>query len=295
MDRDEEQARRVELRKFLAMCRARCDPGDLALPDGFGLERRDGRGRRARGVTHEMLAFKLGRSLSSWMLYATGQLEMPEPDVERVVDILGLSEAERARLYVLGRRRPAPPSLRPSTHDALRASGWWDHVLQQRWPTCLVDGHWQVSVVNDAYERLFPAWAMAAARGQERNLMRWVLLHKEPEAVLADFWGTWAPEMISQLHTVRQLHPEDPILRALVEQISTAPRMRRLWAQITDSAYVPASQGRVYRLNHPDCGQETEIQPLISTLDEFALHHLITLQPAKPHRCSTTGPTTNTQ
>ncbi|MEU9131067.1 XRE family transcriptional regulator [Kitasatospora sp. NPDC048540] len=203
---------RKALQKLLTACRGRVDPS------AYGFERREGRGRRAVGLSQYQMDRLLMRAEGTYGRFERGDLDNPSLEFLRDVGrTLKMSEREWTALWLYGAGHQPPCALAPAKTDPL--PDVWRGV---------VDGITHIAYVNDAGWNVVAHNAAAAAmfpRGQmPANVMRWMALDQEArEFSLPDWERTWAPAILSQLRAAHATYPENEDLARLDAEVKADP------------------------------------------------------------------------
>ncbi|MGP4100495.1 helix-turn-helix domain-containing protein [Nonomuraea sp. KM90] len=235
---------RAELSAFLRTRRARLKPGDVGLAE-------HGRSRRVPGLRREELAQLAGVSVAYYTRLEQGNARNVSVEVlDAISGALKLSDAEHAHLLHLAkpkerRRRPAPQRqpVRPALLDLLTA--------MEGVPAYVWGRRTDVLAWNRTASALFGDWAARAP--QERNWARIAFLDPAARRLFAD-WEAKASDVVGNLRLDAGLHADDPLLAALIGELSRkSGDFRRLWAahDVKRKAY-----GSV-RIRHPLAGELT--------------------------------------
>lgn len=203
------------LAAFVRAARERLTPEACGLPPG--------RRRRAPGLRREEAA-SLCHISPTWLTWieqgrTTG---ISTATLGAIARGLRLSRAERAYLFALAARgdpsAPAPETSDPHRMDPLLAS------LQT--PAYVLDRHWDAVACNPAAQALFADWL----GGAERNQLRYVFLDPRAREFIAD-WPERAARLVAEFRADTADAPDDPVRRALVEELSHAsPDFAAAWA-----------------------------------------------------------------
>ncbi|MGA4839939.1 helix-turn-helix domain-containing protein [Streptomyces sp. G45] len=214
--------RRAELSEFLRTRRARLKPGDVGLPSY-------GRHRRVPGLRREELAQLAGVSVAYYTRLEQGNGRNVSTEVlDAIARALRLTAAEHAHLTHLARptahkkkRVPPTQSLRPAVRQLLDAM---DAV-----PAYVVGRRTDIVGWNRMAAAVFGDWA--ALPRERRNWARLVFLDQAVRELFADTWDQKASDIVSFLRMDAGCYPNDPLLSALVGELSVkSETFRRLWA-----------------------------------------------------------------
>ncbi|MEU8890760.1 helix-turn-helix transcriptional regulator [Streptomyces sp. NPDC048442] len=235
---------RAELSEFLRTRRARLQPEDVGLPN-FG------RHRRVPGLRREELAQLAGVSVAYYTRLEQGNGRNVSGEVlDAIARALRLTDAEHSHLTHLAKpkqhkkKRPARPQhMRPALHHLIDAM---DGV-----PAYVVGRRSDVLGWNRMAAALFGDWA--ALPPEERNWARICFLHPEARELFVD-WEQKASDMVSFLRMEAGCFPNDPLLSALVGELSVkSEEFRSLWA----THDVREKGHGVKRMRHPLVGELT--------------------------------------
>ncbi|MFE9394451.1 helix-turn-helix transcriptional regulator [Streptomyces flavidovirens] len=234
---------RAELSEFLRSRRARLKPEDVGLPD-FG------RHRRVPGLRREELAQLAGVSVAYYTRLEQGNGRNVSMGVlDAIARALRLSDAERDHLTHLAkpsqkRKRPARPQrLRPGMQQLMDAMEGVPAYVMGRRTDILGFNRMARALFGDVTE--LPA--------EERNIARLLFLGDNCRDLFVD-WELKACEVVSYLRLDAGCHPDDPLLSALVGELSVKNEVfRSLWA----AHHVKDKGHGTKRLRHPLVGELT--------------------------------------
>jgi transcriptional regulator with XRE-family HTH domain len=231
---------RAELSEFLRTRRARLKPQDVGLPD-FG------RHRRVPGLRREELAQLAGVSVAYYTRLEQGDGRNVSAEVlDSIARALRLSDAEHAHLTHLAKPKDKKPGTRrQQVRGTLRTLlDAMDGV-----PAIVVGRRSDILAWNRTAAAVFGDWAQLPA--QERNWARLVFLRPEYRDLIVD-WKQKAIDTVSQLRMDAGTHPNDPLLSALVGELSVKnEEFRQLWATHNVKEKCHGTQ----RLRHPLVGE----------------------------------------
>jgi len=210
-----------ELREFLRSRRARLTPDDVGLPWRSG-------SRRVAGLRREELALLAGVSVDYYNRLEQGRARNVSDQVlGAVADALRLDDLERHHLFDLvkpsskARRPPAKPvRARQALRTMIDALDPTPAVLHgPRLEVVAINRMGKVLI--DDFDAVPPA---------ERNMARWMFLNPKARSVYPD-WAVIAEQMVAILRVAGGQDPDDPLLAALVGELSTrSPEFARYWA-----------------------------------------------------------------
>ncbi|MFI1098831.1 helix-turn-helix domain-containing protein [Streptomyces melanogenes] len=237
---------RAELSEFLRSRRARLKPGDVGLPD-FG------RHRRVPGLRREELAQLAGVSVAYYTRLEQGNGQNVSAEVlDAIARALRLTDAEQQHLTHLAK---------PTASKKKKAGGGRQAAVRPQLHH-LIDSMEAVPAYILGRRLDLLAWnRMAAALiggfvdlpAEERNLARHIFLDPTARELYVD-WQDKAAEVVGVLRLCAGCYPDDPLLTALVGELSVkSDEFRTLWA-----AHTVRQKGHgTKRLHHPVVGELT--------------------------------------
>ncbi|MGX1880903.1 helix-turn-helix transcriptional regulator [Streptomyces sp. NPDC055287] len=264
---------RAELSEFLRSRRARLKPEDVGLPD-FG------RHRRVPGLRREELAQLAGVSVAYYTRLEQGNGRNVSMGVlDAIARALRLSDAERDHLTHLA--KPSPKRKRPVRPQRLRPG--MQHLMDAMdgVPAYVMGRRTDVLGCNRMARSLFGD--ITALPVEERNIARLLFLDDDYRNVYVD-WEFKACEVVSYLRLDAGCHPDDPLLSALVGELSVKNEVfRSLWA----AHHVKDKGHGSKRLHHPLVGELTLAYETLTLADDPE-QHLITFhaEPGSPSQAS---------
>ncbi|MFC8131932.1 helix-turn-helix transcriptional regulator [Streptomyces sp. NPDC057302] len=212
---------RAELSEFLRTRRARLQPEDVGLPN-FG------RHRRVPGLRREELAQLAGVSVAYYTRLEQGNGRNVSGEVlDAIARALRLTDAEHAHLTHLAKpkqhkkkRQARPQRVRPALLQLLDSM---DGV-----PAYVAGRRTDILGWNRMASALFGDWGTLPP--EERNWARICFLRPESRALFQD-WEQKASDIVSYLRMDAGCYPNDPLLSALVGELSVkSEEFRSLWA-----------------------------------------------------------------
>jgi transcriptional regulator with XRE-family HTH domain len=218
---------------YLRARRGQVRPEDVGLIAGAR--------RRVRGLRREELATLAGISSEYYLRLEQGRDKNPSAQIlDAIARALQLDIKGTEYLHQLA----SPPGSRREQLDLETAADGTDELIDQfSMPAIVASRCLEVLAANPLARALSPGFTPG------RNFLRWRLL--EPAA--RDFFVDWDEStdvVVSGLREAAGSDPDDPRLRALVEELSGASaRFRELWAR----AEVGYRTG-VIHMRHPDVG-----------------------------------------
>lgn len=212
---------RAELSEFLRTRRARLQPEDVGLPN-FG------RHRRVPGLRREELAQLAGVSVAYYTRLEQGNGRNVSGEVlDAIARALRLTDAEHAHLTHLAKpkqhkkkRAARPQRVRPALLQLVDAM---DGV-----PAYVAGRRTDILGWNRMAAALFGDWGELPP--EERNWARICFLRPESRVLFRD-WEQKASDIVSFLRMDAGCYPNDPLLSALVGELSVkSEEFRGLWA-----------------------------------------------------------------
>ena len=178
----------VALRRLLTERRNAVHPGSFGLT-----ARTEGSGRRAAGLTQEQMDLLTDRTPGTFNRLENGRLASPSRALlERVAEILRLSEQEWTALWLYARGHHPPAPLSPES--GLSVPGAWKEVVDGIGHMAYVnDASYNVLAHNAAFAGLFPGAVVP------ENIMRWTVLSPEARRTFPNWEHRWAPSVLPQL------------------------------------------------------------------------------------------------
>ncbi|WIM92556.1 helix-turn-helix transcriptional regulator [Actinoplanes oblitus] len=198
---------------FLRARRAAIRPEQVGLPV-YGR-------RRVPGLRREELAQLAGVSPDYYMRLEQGRgRNVSDAVLESVARVLGLDDVERRHLFNLARpagaTRQTAQRIRPGMRTALD--------MMRQVPAFVVGRRLDVLAWN-------PLAAAVNGFTGPVNLVRYTFLEPAARTFYRD-WAAVAAETVAYLQLDNGRHPGDPLLAALVDELSAAsPEFAELWAQ----------------------------------------------------------------
>ncbi|WP_434595606.1 helix-turn-helix domain-containing protein [Streptomyces sp. A5-4] len=234
---------RAELSEFLRSRRARLKPEDVGLPD-FG------RHRRVPGLRREELAQLAGVSVAYYTRLEQGNGRNVSTEVlDAIARALRLSDAETDHLTHLA--KPTPKKRRAARPQRLRTAIQQLMDAMEGVPAYVVGRRTDILGGNRLARALLGDFASLPAA--ERNTARLIFLDPNSKDLYLD-WEIKACEVVSYLRMDAGLHPDDPLLSALVGELSVkSEEFRSQWA----AHHVKDKGHGTKRLHHPLVGELT--------------------------------------
>jgi transcriptional regulator with XRE-family HTH domain len=232
-----------ELAACLRSWRDRLSPAEAGLPAGGT--------RRAPGLRREEVAQLAGLSLDYLARLEQGRASKPSPSVlAPLARALRLTDAERDHLYRVAGQAP-PAAGRMSRHLTPGVQRVLDRLGDV--PVLVLDAAWHVVAVNALGAALLGDLTGEPLR--ERNIL-WRHFTGHPSRLVRtpEEDAESDAEAVADLHDALGRYPEDPDLRALIDDLRAAsPRFAELWEQ-RPVARRPADRKT---FDHPEIGRLT--------------------------------------
>ena len=209
-------------------------------PDDVGLI--GGARRRVPGLRREELALLAGISVDYYLRLEQGRDKNPSAEViNALATALKLDVKATEYLHQLA----APKATRAQPAGGETAADGTDELIAQfPMPAIVASRCLDVLAANPL------ARALSAGFVPGRNFLRWRLLDPEARERFVD-WEEATDVAVSGLREAAGSDPDDPRLRALIDELSsTSERFRELWAR-ADVGY----RAGVMHLRHPQVGE----------------------------------------
>jgi transcriptional regulator with XRE-family HTH domain len=236
---------RNELAEFLRSRRERLRPSDVGLAAG--------QRRRTPGLRREEVALLAAMSVDYYTRLEQSRGPQPSRAVlTGIARALRLSDDERAHLFHLAGEQPEP-ATGPSSDVRAGILHLLDRLDDT--PALVIDAKYQVLAWNQLAAALITDFSALPPR--ERNLIRRRFLSCDaPESRLYGNEETlqFAREVVADLRAAAARYPDDPDIRALIEDLlASSPEFARLWAEHE----VAIQRGMCKTINHPVVGALT--------------------------------------
>jgi transcriptional regulator with XRE-family HTH domain len=239
---------------YLRARRGQVRPEDVGLIAGAR--------RRVRGLRREELATLAGISSEYYLRLEQGRDKNPSAQIlDAIARALQLDIKGTEYLHQLA----SPPGSRREQLDLETAADGTDELINQfPMPAIVASRCLDVLAANPVARALSPGFTPG------RNFLRWRLL--EPPA--REFFVNWdeaTDVAVSGLREAAGSDPDDPRLRALVDELSAASaRFRELWAR-AEVGYRPD----VVHIRHPDIG-DVYLHPNRFNIPHSGGQHMLT-------------------
>uniref|UniRef100_A0AAU2VLN5 Helix-turn-helix transcriptional regulator n=1 Tax=Streptomyces sp. NBC_00008 TaxID=2903610 RepID=A0AAU2VLN5_9ACTN len=236
---------RAELSEFLRIRRARLKPEDVGLPHV-------GRARRVPGLRREELAQLAGVSVAYYTRLEQGNSGNVSGEVlDAIARALRLSDTEHAHLTHLANPKTKKKRAAAARPQRLRAELQYLIDAMDSVPAYVVGRRMEILASNRMARALLGDETTLPP--EERNMARIVFLDPNSRELYVD-WECKAVELVSALRLCAGCWPDDPLLSALVGELSVkSEEFRTLWAAHT----VQEKGYGTKRLHHPLVGDLT--------------------------------------
>lgn len=228
-----------ELGRTLHAWRDRVTPAEVGLPSGGS--------RRAPGLRREELALLAGLSVDYVVRLEQGRSDSPSAQVlTALARALRLSDAERNHLFVLaGAVQPTPGRI--STYIPPGVQRIVDQLDGA--PLSVCDAAWTMISWNPLFAALIgdpSQW-----RGRRRNIIYRNFVEPGDRMVQTpEQQESFRIAMVTDLRASLARYPQDPELRALIDELRTVGEFARLW----DDPVVGFHQSERKTIRHPEVG-----------------------------------------
>jgi len=227
-----------DLGDFLRSRRARIQPEEVGLAS-YGR-------RRVPGLRREEVAQLAGVSVDYYIRLEQGRgPSVSDAVLDAIARVLRLDDTEHAYLHTVAR----PPKKQPPRRRAPRVRPGVQLLLDgmERTPAFVSGPGMEVLAWNALGDALLGFSRMAPAR---RNIVLQLFLEPDGRDLYPDFAAV-AAQTVAHLRLSAGAHPDDPVLRDLVGELSLKSEdFRRLWAD----HQVKACMYGVKRVQHPVAG-----------------------------------------
>jgi transcriptional regulator with XRE-family HTH domain len=218
---------------YLRARRGQVHPEDVGLIAGAR--------RRVRGLRREELAMLAGISSEYYLRLEQGRDNNPSAQIlDAIARALQLDIKGTEHLYQLASQ---PGSRREQSDLEIAADGTDELIDQFSMPAIVASRCLDVLAANPLARALSPGFTPG------QNFLRWRLLDPDAREFFVN-WDDATDVAVSGLREAAGSDPDDPRLRALIDELSsTSTRFRELWAR-ADVGYRPG----VIHMRHPDVG-----------------------------------------
>ncbi|TGB16077.1 hypothetical protein [Streptomyces sp. MZ04] len=242
-----------QFRTLLQTFRERVGPTTLGLPPRDPSRR----GPRMTGPTQDQVNYILGWGRGKYAGVEGGKLPgrgIQTEHLHEIASLFRLTEDEYRQLHLLALGVMPPGPLYPDAGVRIPSQGEWQRVVDgQREIAYVTNVQWGLVAWNAAFARLFRVSGFTGGRGVPENMMDWMLFSDlARHRLLLDWERSWAPSVLSQLHSVALQNPENDRLGQLMERVRADPVTRRIFNAGVDGYKYPDGDSRP--LWHPDHG-----------------------------------------
>lgn len=208
---------------FLLHHRAKLTPADVGLPTKGG--------RRTPGLRREEVALLAGVGLTWYTWFEQGRdIQVSEAFLLNVSKALRLDDAECCHLFLLAHRRPPPSEAYQSSSVSAHIQQLLDDLSMR--PAYVLNLRWDIVAWNAAVDDLFD---LRGRNPAERNLMRMMFADPDMRRRLPA-WGEDAPKLVAQFRCDLAAVPDDPAIRALINDLKKLSPDFRRWVEQPDMA-----------------------------------------------------------
>jgi transcriptional regulator with XRE-family HTH domain len=239
---------------YLRARRGQVRPEDVGLIAGAR--------RRVRGLRREELATLAGISSEYYLRLEQGRDKNPSAQIlDAIARALQLDIKGTEYLHQLA----SPPGSRREQLDLETAADGTNELINQfPMPAIVASRCLDVLAANPVARALSPGFTPGL------NFLRWRLLEPAAREFFVD-WDEATDVAVSGLREAAGSDPDDPRLRALVEELSAASaRFRELWAR-AEVGYRPD----VVHIRHPDIG-DVYLHPNRFNIPHSGGQHMLT-------------------
>jgi transcriptional regulator with XRE-family HTH domain len=239
---------------YLRARRGQVRPEDVGLIAGAR--------RRVRGLRREELATLAGISSEYYLRLEQGRDKNPSAQIlDAIARALQLDIKGTEYLHQLA----SPPGSRGEQLDLETAADGTNELINQfPMPAIVASRCLDVLAANPVARALSPGFTPGL------NFLRWRLLEPAAREFFVD-WDEATDVAVSGLREAAGSDPDDPRLRALVEELSAASaRFRELWAR-AEVGYRPD----VVHIRHPDIG-DVYLHPNRFNIPHSGGQHMLT-------------------
>lgn len=262
-------APKVELREFLKSRRDRLRPEDVGLPTGGA--------RRVPGLRREELAMLAGVSVDYYVRLEQGRDLTPSDSVlDALARALRLDEVEHAHLRALA--RPGRASVGAGSADVPPVVRTGVRMLIDGLdrPAFVIGRRMDILATNRMARTLLADFDAMPPR--DRNHARWIFLDPATRALYVD-WALVARENVAILRHDAARHPDDPLLRELIGELTMAStEFATWWAELDVTARSHGSK----RYRHPAVGEMTIHFEAMALADPEQSLFIYSVEPGTP-------------
>jgi transcriptional regulator with XRE-family HTH domain len=239
---------------YLRARRGQVRPEDVGLIAGAR--------RRVRGLRREELATLAGISSEYYLRLEQGRDKNPSAQIlDAIARALQLDIKAAEYLHQLA----SPPGSRREDSDLETAADGTDELIDQfSMPAIVASRCLDVLAANPVARALSPGFTPG------QNFLRWRILDPAAREFFVN-WDQATDVAVSGLREAAGRDPDDPRLRALIEELSAASaRFRELWAR-AEVGY----RADVVHMRHPDVG-DVYLHPNRFNIPHSGGQHMLT-------------------
>ncbi|MGW9171080.1 MmyB family transcriptional regulator [Streptomyces decoyicus] len=201
---------------------------ELRTPQDMGWQAttNSGPGRPRRGISAELFAKSLGVSKPYYLKIENGRQPPKAEELEQIAALMKMTWRARAALFrrALGctpvlAAPPQPGTAEPVLREAL---------LEPQ-ASCLTDLAYNIRSHNDQFAALLPHAAISSSADPRPNLIRATLLRPQASQWTGNS-AEWAEELTAELVEAIALHPNNPELLELHEEVAADPETGPVYA-----------------------------------------------------------------
>ncbi|MGW2540005.1 helix-turn-helix domain-containing protein [Kitasatospora sp. NPDC001574] len=235
------------------------------------------RGRRRTGLSQERVASLLGVSVRSYGDFERG-LTRAEPEfMDRVAEILKMSEHERHAMFLLSTGQEPP---QPFTSTLASVPAYQLALDSSVLPGYLSNRCWDIELTNQPFRDIWPDEEVPT------NVLRYILMNPGArDTVLLEWEHGWALPFLRQQRAALQAARWETGLVELQRELEEAANedraLRRLMQRSLDDEYIhPNGDTRILR--HPEWGPTRFTLLMTRPLDAASAHRFVWLVPPRP-------------
>lgn len=239
---------------YLRARRGQVRPEDVGLIAGAR--------RRVRGLRREELATLAGISSEYYLRLEQGRDKNPSAQIlDAIARALQLDIKAAEYLHQLA----SPPGSRREDSDLETAADGTDELIDQfSMPAIVASRCLDVLAANPVARALSPGFTPG------QNFLRWRILDPAAREFFVN-WDQATDVAVSGLREAAGRDPDDPRVRALIEELSAASaRFRELWAR-AEVGY----RADVVHMRHPDVG-DVYLHPNRFNIPHSGGQHMLT-------------------
>ncbi|MGW1767165.1 helix-turn-helix domain-containing protein [Streptomyces sp. NPDC002073] len=267
--------------------------------------------REELGLSQEDIAARLGISVRAYGNWERGLVkEWNDRKLLSLAQALEMNDRQRFWLFRVLVDRDPPQSWRPAEgsrlpEDPAQRDYLRDYAALMEavpYPSFLLDGRWDVTLTNSAFDQLFQAVRPHPTALPDDNFLRFVLFHPDAAAVLEDHEPGWCVPLLAQFATALAERPEDAGLQSIRQDIAHDPFMEAAYRYgvphwlATYGADAARNDGAVLGVRHPDprwgrarCRVVAESGPMLDVMGLTRITFVLSALPGAPTGMPTGG------